>query len=124
MAHSIPPYRLPRDVVQREIDYITRMGVRIQTNTPIRDARKLIKDGYGAVFLGIGLEEPVFIDVPGKDLTGVLSGLKFLREISSSIMQNRSPTSFAEKNVAVIAEAISPWTPRYVPQKSARKGFT
>ena len=45
MAHSIPPHRLPRDIVQREIDYTTRMGVKVQTNTPIRDARKLIKDG-------------------------------------------------------------------------------
>jgi glutamate synthase (NADPH/NADH) small chain len=102
LAYSIPAYRLPKDAVQAEIGYIEKMGVNFEVNTPIKDVRKLLKDGYDAVFIGTGLREPALLDVPGIELSGVLSGLEFLRQVNKSSIENRSAIRFFGKKITVV----------------------
>ena len=55
LAVAIPEYRLPKDILQKEIDEIKDLGVEIKLNTPVKDAGALLKDGYKAVFIAPGL---------------------------------------------------------------------
>ena len=54
LAVGIPEYRLPKDVLNKEIDNIKKLGVEIKLNTPVKDIDALFKDGYKEVFIGIG----------------------------------------------------------------------
>jgi heterodisulfide reductase subunit A-like polyferredoxin len=79
---GIPDYRLPKDVLDREIDNILRLGVELQTNTALgRDftLEGLTAEGYKAVFLGIGCHVGKPLGVPGEEADGVLQGVEFLR---------------------------------------------
>ena len=62
---GIPSYRLPREVLEQEIDDVRKLGVDIRLNTPIRDIDGLVGDGYRAVFLAIGGHQPQELGIPG-----------------------------------------------------------
>ena len=82
MRVGIPAYRLPREVLQREIDDILRLGVDLKLNTPIRNIDRLLEAGYRAVFLAIGAHEPQKLGIPGEDVRGVHHGVPFLQGVS------------------------------------------
>jgi len=70
LALGIPEYRLPRDVLRREIENIKRLGVEIKTNTPIGKERTLddlFEEGYGAVYISTGAHKGIKLDIPGED---------------------------------------------------------
>ncbi len=82
LVQAIPAYRLPREVVAREVRMIERMGVEIITGRALgRDfsLRSLRAEGCEAVFLGVGAPEGVGLGVPGEDAEGVTDALSFLR---------------------------------------------
>jgi len=83
---AIPEYRLPRDIIQTEVDYICDLGVELKLNTPItRDFNidQLLSDGYRAVFLGIGAHRGLKLRVPGEDdYEGFLDCIVFLRRVN------------------------------------------
>ncbi len=79
---GIPDYRLPKDVLDREINNILRLGVELKTNTALgRDytLHDLKKQGYKAIFLGVGCHVGAKLNVPGEDADGVVQGVDFLR---------------------------------------------
>lgn len=83
LAVGIPAYRLPKDVLQKEIDYIAGLGVEIKTNQRLgKDftVEKLLSDGYSAVLLSVGVHKGKKLPIPGSDQDGVLIGTDFLRE--------------------------------------------
>jgi len=83
MAYGIPEYRLPRDILAREISVIEKMGVTIKTNVAFGvdiTLDSLKEDGFSAVFLGIGLHGGRKLGVENEDAEGVLQGVDFLRE--------------------------------------------
>jgi heterodisulfide reductase subunit A-like polyferredoxin len=82
MRVGIPSYRLPRDVLQREIDEILREGVELKLNTPIRNINSLFDAGYSAVFLAMGAHEPQKLGILGEDALGVHHGVPFLQGVS------------------------------------------
>jgi heterodisulfide reductase subunit A-like polyferredoxin len=83
MRVGIPPYRLPRDVLQQEIDAILGLpGVRLELNHPIRNINNLFEQGYRAIVLAIGAHAPQMIGIPGEDTEGVTQGVPFLRSVS------------------------------------------
>ncbi|WPD20998.1 MAG: FAD-dependent oxidoreductase [Candidatus Electrothrix scaldis] len=85
MAVGIPEYRLPRDILAKEIGIIEKMGVEIKTNTAFgKDvtAEGLKKEGYQALFIGTGLHGSRGLGVPGENMKGILSGVDFLRNVS------------------------------------------
>jgi heterodisulfide reductase subunit A-like polyferredoxin len=83
LSFGIPNYRLPREVVEREIQAIESLGVAIHLNAPIgpdRTLDKLKEKGFQAVFVGIGAHLPIRLDIEGEDLEGVVPGVAFLRQ--------------------------------------------
>lgn len=81
---GIPSYRLPRDVIQTEIDDIIKLGVELKTNTRIEGIDGLFKQGYNAVFLAIGAHKGLKLRVPGEDeYEGIVDCIKFLRKVNS-----------------------------------------
>jgi NADPH-dependent glutamate synthase beta subunit-like oxidoreductase len=80
---GIPDYRLPPDVLEKEIKWITRLGVEIKFNTALgRDITidGLMDDGYTSVYLAIGCHRDIKLNIPNEDAKGVIPGVKFLRD--------------------------------------------
>ena len=81
---GIPDYRLPPDVLEKEIKWITRHGVEIKYNTALgRDMTvdSLLDDGYSAVYLAVGCHANMQLNIPKEDTDGVISGVEFLRDV-------------------------------------------
>jgi heterodisulfide reductase subunit A len=78
---AIPAYRLPAEVVERDIANLTDLGVEVEVSRRVEDLEELRGDGYDAVLVATGTPNAVSLQVPGEDLDGVVSGLDFLREI-------------------------------------------
>ena len=82
LAVGIPAYRLPRDVLQREIDYIRRCGVKLRLRHPVRSLASLLGDGFDAVFLAVGAHKGLGLGLPGEEGQGVWDAAAFLRQFS------------------------------------------
>ena len=82
MRVGIPAYRLPYDLLQREIDEIIDLGIDLKLNTRVDDVVALKDNGYDAVFVGIGAHAETPLRIPGVDLPQMLSAVEFLRDAS------------------------------------------
>jgi glutamate synthase (NADPH/NADH) small chain len=82
LLYGIPEFRLPKSIVQEEIDALETMGVEIVPNFVVGRTRKLLDlmehDGYDAIFIGSGAGLPRFLDIPGENLVGVFSANEYL----------------------------------------------
>jgi glutamate synthase (NADPH/NADH) small chain len=82
MVYGIPEFRLPKSIVQKEIDTLIKMGVKIIPNFVVGKTRTIEqlmnKDGYDAVFIGVGAGLPKFMDIEGESLVGVYSANEYL----------------------------------------------
>ena len=81
LMYGIPEFRLPKDIVEKEIDFIRSLGVDIQVNAVIGKSStvdELLEDGYDAVFIATGAGLPNFMNIPGENLNGVYSANEFL----------------------------------------------
>ena len=82
MVYGIPEFRLPKSIVQKEIDVLSKMGVKIVTNFIVgrtRTIEQLMKnDGFDAVFIGVGAGLPRFMGIEGESLIGVYSANEYL----------------------------------------------
>jgi NADPH-dependent glutamate synthase beta subunit-like oxidoreductase/2,4-dienoyl-CoA reductase-like NADH-dependent reductase (Old Yellow Enzyme family) len=83
MTYGVPEHRLPRKVVQWEIDTIKKMGVEIKTNSPVKNPEDLKKKGYSAVLVAAGAQNSARLNVAGEDASGVLQALPFLKDVNS-----------------------------------------
>jgi heterodisulfide reductase subunit A-like polyferredoxin len=82
---GIPEHRLPRKVLDQEIELITNLGVEIRTNTPLGPnltVDDLFGEGYKAVYLAMGAHKGVELGIPGEKAQGVRQGMEFLRELN------------------------------------------
>ena len=86
LVYGIPEFRLPKEIVKREIDYIKSLGVRIVTNFFVGRTRRvdelMNEDGYEAVFIGTGAGLPRFMHIPGENLLGIYSANEFLTRMN------------------------------------------
>jgi heterodisulfide reductase subunit A len=84
---GIPDYRLPPEILDREIDYILSLGVEVRTGTRLGwefTLADLRAQGYAAVFLGLGAHNALRLQIPGENETaGVIDGVRFLREVNT-----------------------------------------
>jgi glutamate synthase (NADPH) small chain len=108
LVYGIPEFRLPKQIVQAEIDYITKLGVEFQPDYligRILTVDELFKRGYGAVFIATGAGLPKFLNVPGENLNGIYSANEFLIRVnlmkSYNFPQSKTPIKVGKK-VAVI----------------------
>ncbi len=108
LIYGIPEFRLPKRIVGAEVDYLQRLGVKIETNAVIgriKTVDELFAEGFSAVYLAVGAGAPVFMNLPGENLSGIYSANEYLTR--SNLMQAYrfplSDTPIARgKNVAVI----------------------
>jgi len=82
LMYGIPEFRLPKEIVEKEVDYLRRLGVRIEFNQTIGKSitvdELLGEEGFDAVFIGVGAGLPTFMGVPGENLGGVYSANEYL----------------------------------------------
>ena len=80
LVYGIPEFRLPKAIVQHEVDYVKKLGVKIRTDFVVGSAASLdeLLEEYDAVFLGNGAGLPSFLGIPGEDLGGVYSSNEYL----------------------------------------------
>ena len=78
LRYGIPAYRLPREVLDRDIKNVTALGVDILVNQPAASARSLLDQGFDSVFVSVGTRESQKLGVPGEDLDGVMGCMDFL----------------------------------------------
>lgn len=108
LVYGIPEFRLPKAIVQAEVDYLEKLGVKIETSNVIGKVAtvdELFEEGYDAIFLGTGAGAPSFMKVPGENLNGIYSANEYLTR-SNLMKAYRFPeydTPIVRgKNVAVI----------------------
>ncbi len=107
LVYGIPEFRLPKSIVEREIDGLRDIGVKIETNVIIGRTitiDELFEDGFEAVFIGSGAGLPNFMKIPGENLKGVYSANEFLTRVN--LMKAYKPGSATpikqNKRVAVV----------------------
>ena len=84
MRYGIPEYRLPRDVLDAEIDRLRVLGVVFRQNTPIKDLLGQQADGdFDAVFVAVGAHISKRVDIPSTDASRVVDAVSFLRDVAS-----------------------------------------
>jgi len=86
LVYGIPEFRLPKDIVRREVDNLRRMGVEFQTNVVVGKTITIDElfqeEGYHAVFVATGAGLPQFLGIPGEHLNGVYSANEFLTRVN------------------------------------------
>jgi glutamate synthase (NADPH/NADH) small chain len=84
LIYGIPEFRLPKAIVNREVDYVRSLGVKIQTDYVVgktRSVNKLLEE-FDAVFVGSGAGLPWFMEIPGENLNGVYSANEYLTRVN------------------------------------------
>lgn len=108
LVYGIPEFRLPKAIVQREVDYVKKLGVKIKPNTIVGQTStvdELFAQGFDAIFAGTGAGLPYFMNIPGENLNGVYSANEFLTRANLMkaylFPEYDTPIRMA-KNVAVV----------------------
>ena len=81
LVYGIPEFRLPKAIVEAEVEGLRKLGVKIETNYVIGRTKtidELFAEGFDAVFIGVGAGAPVFMNVPGENLIGIYSANEYL----------------------------------------------
>ena len=85
LVYGIPEFRLPKDIVQKEINTLKELGVKVETNMvigKILSIDELFEAGFESVFIGSGAGLPRFMNIPGENLKGVYSANEFLTRVN------------------------------------------
>ena len=107
LMYGIPEFRLPKNIVQEEINHLKQLGVEIQTNMVIGrilSIDEIFDDGFEAVFIGSGAGLPRFLGLPGENLKGVYSANEFLTRVNlmKAYQKNSATPIRRESRVVVI----------------------
>jgi glutamate synthase (NADPH/NADH) small chain len=81
LVYGIPEFRLPKKIVQAEVDFVSSLGVDIRLDSVVGKTAtidEIMQDGYDAVFMGTGAGLPMFLNIPGENLNGIYSANEFL----------------------------------------------
>lgn len=108
LIYGIPEFRLPKAIVQAEVDYLIKLGVELKVNYVIGKTDtidELFAKGYDAIFIGTGAGLPSFMRIPGENLNGIYSANEYLTR--SNLMKaydfpNHDTPIFSGKNVVVL----------------------
>ena len=116
LVYGIPEFRLPKAIVAKEVDYLVKMGVKIECNYVVGKVETiddLLDSGFDAAFVGTGAGLPMFMGIPGENLNGVFSANEYLTrvnlmkafdpEYSTPILTKKKVAIFGAGNVAMDA---------------------
>jgi len=84
---GVPEYRLPAEIIEREVADILDLGIELRLNTRVDDLDGLFEQGYQAVLVAVGAHEGVRLPLPGANLPGVLVNTHFLRDVRLALYQ-------------------------------------
>ena len=109
LLYGIPGYRLPEDIVEREIAMIRDSGVEIVAGVRVSSAESLREKGFDAVLVATGAWKPVRMGIPGEDSPGVIDGISFLRQVNEgkAPVNGRKVTVVGGGNTAIDAARAS-----------------
>src|SRR5512136_2849433 len=85
LMYGIPEFRMPKRIVQAEVDYVKSLGVDIKLDSvigKIATVDEIMADGYDAVFLGTGAGLPMFLHIPGENYNGIYSANEYLTRVN------------------------------------------
>lgn len=107
LVYGIPEFRLPKAIVQNEVDKLTALGVDLETDMVIGktfDIDEMFEEGYEAVFIGSGAGLPMFMGIEGETLAGVYSANEYLTRINlmKAYKENADTPIYHAKKVAVV----------------------
>jgi glutamate synthase (NADPH/NADH) small chain len=108
LVYGIPEFRLPKAIVKAEVDYLVKLGVKIETSFVVGKldtVDDLFSEGFDAIFLGTGAGLPTFMDIPGESLNGVYSANEYLTRsnlMKAYLFPQYDTPIVRGKNVAVI----------------------
>lgn len=108
LRYGIPEFRLPKEIVDREVNYVKSLGVEIELNMvigKIHTIAELMESGFEAVFIAVGAGAPVFMGIPGENLIGVYSANEFLTRVNlmkAYCMEEYDTPVITARKVAVI----------------------
>ncbi len=117
LVYGIPEFRLPKEIVYSEVNFLERLGVRVECNVVVGrtvSMDELFEEGYDAVYIGVGAGLPRFLNIPGENLIGVYSANEYLTranlmkaylfpEYDTPIVRGRNVAVFGAGNVAMDA---------------------
>jgi heterodisulfide reductase subunit A len=83
LRYGIPGYRLPKEVLDNEINYVKELGIEIKTNCPVKNVEDIFQQGYKAIFIATGAWRSLKLGVAGEQALGVVYALDLLRRINS-----------------------------------------
>ncbi|MGD9142524.1 MAG: FAD-dependent oxidoreductase [Dehalococcoidia bacterium] len=83
MRYGIPEYRLPKDVLDEEIEDIVKSGIEIKTGSPVSSIDSLLEEGFDAVLVAVGTHQGQKLSVPGSDGERIFIGTDFLRDVNT-----------------------------------------
>ncbi len=109
LRYGIPEFRLPRAILDREVEYVRRLGVEIETNVLVGNTITLDElfheEGFEAVFVAAGAGLPYFLHIPGENLGGVYSANEFLTRINLmkayKFPEYRTPIKVGRKAIVI-----------------------
>lgn len=85
LMYGIPEFRLPKNIVQIEVEYVRSLGVEIRLDQVVGrtvTVDELLQSGFAAVFLGTGAGSPIFLNIPGENFSGIYSANEFLTRVN------------------------------------------
>ncbi|MGB3714548.1 MAG: FAD-dependent oxidoreductase [Candidatus Promineifilaceae bacterium] len=94
---GVPEYRLPTDIIEREVQDIIDMGVDLRLNHQINNLDDIFEDGYDAVLISVGAHEGIRLPIPGADLDGVLINTHFLRDVRLGRYEDETAEPLGER---------------------------
>ncbi|MFH1241664.1 MAG: NADPH-dependent glutamate synthase [Pseudomonadota bacterium] len=117
LVYGIPEFRLPKEIVYSEVNFLERLGVRVVCNVVVGrtvTVDELFEEGYNAVYVGVGAGLPRFLNVPGENLIGIYSANEYLTranlmkaylfpEYDTPIAKGKNVAVFGAGNVAMDA---------------------
>ncbi len=104
LVYGIPEFRLPKSIVQHEVDNLKALGVKVETNVVIGrtiEIDELFEQGYEAIFIGSGAGLPRFMNIPGENLKGVYSANEFLTRVNLMKAYKEGSDTPIKKNTSV-----------------------
>lgn len=85
LVYGIPEFRLPKKIIQREIEYVQSLGVKIKVNWVVgrtQTVDELFKEGFESIFIGVGAGSPRYMSIPGENLNNVYFASEFLTRVN------------------------------------------
>lgn len=115
LVYGIPEFRLPKEIVYAEVNFLERLGVRVKCNTVVGrtiSIDELFEEGFDAVYIGVGAGLPRFLNIPGENLIGIYSANEYLTranlmkaylfpEYDTPIAKGKNVAVFGAGNVAM-----------------------